>query len=114
MKFIIAILLTALLGYAAPLFLPWWAFVITSGIVGATIHQQPWKAWLAGFLGMFLLWGVWAYMIDSANEHILSTRVAGLLKLGSGTMLVLVTALVGGLLSSVAALAGSFARKSRS
>lgn len=111
MKFIIALVLTALLGYAAPLFLPWWAFVLTSAVVALSIHQKPGKAFASGFLGLFLLWGVHAFILDSANDHMLSGKVAAILPMGGSYMaIILVTAVIGGLLSGFAALSGSFAR----
>ncbi len=113
MKFIVALLLTALLGYTAPLFSPWWTFAITSFVVALAVHQQPVKAFLSGFLGLGLLWGIHAFILDSANEHILSHKIAPILKLGSsGNALILVTALIGALISGFAALSGSFARRS--
>src|SRR5215831_11236486 len=111
MKFIVAILLTALLGYAAPLYFAWWSFAITSLMVAVAIHQKPGKAFLAAFIGLSLLWGLHAAIIDSANDSILSERVAYILPLnGSSMALIWITAIVGGLVSGVAALTGSFAR----
>lgn len=114
MKFISAILLTAFLAYAIGVYgnLPWWLFAITSLIVAVCIHQRPGKAFLAGFLGLFLLWGVLCFMKDAANDHILATKVAGILPLGgSYIVIILVTALVGGLVSGFAAMSGSYLRK---
>ena len=112
MKFFTAILLTALLGFAAPLYLPWWSFAPTSLIVAITVHQKPWKAFVAGFLGILLLWGVHAFILDNANNHILSQKVAQILPLnGSYILLIVITALIGALVSGFAALTGSYARK---
>ncbi len=113
MKFITALLLTALLAFAAGLYgsLPWWSFVVTSFVVSVAIHQKAGKAFLAGFSGLFLLWAVIAVMKDAANDHILSTKVAQVLHLGgSYIVLILITGIVGGLVSGLAALAGSFFR----
>jgi hypothetical protein len=114
MKIITAILLTALLAYAAGLYtvLPWWSFVVTSLVIAMAIHQRPGKAFLSGFLGLFLLWTILAFIKDSANEHILSAKVAQVLPLGgSSIVLILVTGIVGGLVSGLAALTGSYIRK---
>lgn len=116
MKFITALLLTALLAYAAGLYgtLPWWCFVITSFLVSVAIHQKAGKAFLAGFLGLFLLWVSIAAMKDIANEHILSVKVAHILPLGgSSVALIFLTGLLGGLVSGLAALTGSFFRQSK-
>ncbi len=112
MKFFVALLLTALLGYAAPLYLPWWSFAVTSLIVALVVHQKPWKAFVSGFLGLFFLWAVYAFILDNANDHILSQKVAQILPLGgSYILLILISALIGALVSGFAALTGSYARK---
>jgi hypothetical protein len=114
MKFIVSILLIAFLAFVAGLFtqLPWWIFVISSFIVSTLLHQTPGKSFLSGFLGLFLLWVVLAFIKDSANEHLLSAKVALILPLGgSYMMLILVTGIIGGLISGLAALTGSFVKK---
>ena len=114
MKFIIALVLTALLGYLFPMFLPWWSFAITSFLVAAFIRQRPWKSFLAGFIALLLLWGIYATAIDSANQHILSTKVAQILPFkGSYLALTVATAIIGGLLSGMAALTGSYLYQER-
>lgn len=112
MKFIVVVLLTALLGYAAPLYSAWWSFAVTSFIIALFVHQKGGAAFAAAFLGMFLLWTIMAMIIDSANDGILSQKIATLLPLGgSSVMLILVTAFIGGLVSGFAGLTGSLARK---
>jgi hypothetical protein len=114
MKFFSSLLLTALLSYAAGLFqaLPWYSFVFTALLVAIAVHQKPWKAFLAAFLAQALLWTALALMLDIPNEHILSTKVASVLPLGgSYIVLIIVTAVVGGLVSGLAALTGSYLRK---
>src|SRR5690349_5656294 len=111
MKFITAILLTALLGYAITLYFSWWSFAVTSLLVSIIIYQKPGKAFLAGFLALSLLWGTHAAILDSANDSILSQKIAYILPLnGSSMALIWITAIIGGLVSGLAALTGSFAR----
>src|ERR1051326_1585026 len=112
MKFIVAIILTALLAFAGALFFPWWIIAITSFVVGLLIHQRALKAFLAGFLGLFLLWGLQAFYIDSKNNHLLSHKVSQILNLGgSPYVLIIVTAFVGAFVGAFAALTGSFLRR---
>src|SRR6476620_11767869 len=95
MKFIIVVLLTALLGYAAPLYFTWWSFAVTSFIIALVVQQRAWVAFAATFLGLLLLWAIMALMIDSANDHLLSQKIATILPLhGSSELLILITALV--------------------
>jgi hypothetical protein len=113
MKFITATLLTALLSFISGLFLPWWCISIAALCVAAIIHQKAGKAFLAGLLGVFLLWAGLAWWMDMKNNGVLSHKVASILPLGGNSWaLILVTGLVGGLVGGVAAITGSFLRSS--
>lgn len=112
MKFIVSIIVTALLSLAAGFYLPWWSLAAAAFIVAALIPQKPWKAYLSGFLGLFLLWGILAFWIDMKNQHILSQKMAQVFPLGgSWILLILVTALVAAIVAGFAALTGSYVRK---
>jgi len=112
MKFAIALIVTALLSFAAGLYMPWWSLALAAFAVAALIPQKPWLAWLSGFLALFLLWGGLALFIDIRNLHILSQKMAQLLPVGgSVALLILLTAFVGALVAGFAALTGSFLKK---
>ena len=112
MKLFISILITALLSFVAGLFLPWWSIAPAALVVALCIHQSPFRSWLTGFLALFLLWGGLAFGIDTKNQHVLSTKLAEIFYLGgSSFLLILVTALAGGLVAGFAALTGSYIRK---
>ena len=82
-----------------------------SFLVAVLVAQRPGKAFLAGFLGLFLLWGCVALWLDIRNKGVLSGRIGELLGLGNNSMLlILVTALLGGLVAGFAALSGSYLR----
>jgi hypothetical protein len=112
-KLITSILLTILLAFAIGLFeFPWWSFAVTTIAVFAAIPQHPGKSFLAGFISIFCLWAVLALKIDIANEHLLSQKVASILPFkGNYTLLILVTATVGGLVAGFSATTGSLLRK---
>lgn len=113
MKFFTALILTALLAFIAGLFLPWWCMAPVAFAVAALVHQKPLKAFLSGFLALFLLWGGLAFWIDLKNNHILSKQVAELIKLGESSFaIIIVTGLVAGLVTGFAALSGSYLRSS--
>jgi hypothetical protein len=112
MKLIVSILLIALLGFVAGLHLPWWGIAVAAALVNVLLPLRPGLAFLSGFIGIFLLWGVLSWGIDSANGSILSQRIAQILPLGgSSVLLILVTALVGGLVGGMAALSGSYLKR---
>lgn len=115
MKFISAIILTALTGYVAGIlsFSPWWGFAVTTLLIALLVHQKAGKAFLSGFLGIFLLWAGLAYWMDDQNNGILSHKIAQILPLnGNSLLLILVTGVVGGLVAGFAAMSGSFLRAS--
>jgi len=114
MKFLVAILLTGLFAFIAGLYLPWWSIAIAALIVAVLVHQKAGKAFIAGFLGIFLLWGALAWWINMKNEGILATKIASVLPLGgSATLLILVTACIGGLVAGLAAMSGSYLRATK-
>ena len=111
MKFLTATFLTALLAFISGLFLPWWGIAITSLLVALLVHQKAGKAFLAGMLGVLLLWVGLAWWIDMKNNGVLSKKVAAVLPLGGNALLlILLTGIVGGLVAGFAAMSGSFLR----
>jgi hypothetical protein len=113
MKFILSIVLVALVTYAIGIYgnLPWWSFVVTNLIIAIALPIKPIQSFLAGALGVGALWAGLAFGIDMANNHILSSKVAQILPLGGSYIaLIIVTAFVGALLGGLASLTGSFVR----
>ena len=107
MKFVLTTLLTALFSFIAGLYLPWWSISIIAFLSALLIQPRIGLGFLAGFTGVFLLWALLAFWIDSANESILSHKIAQLFPLGgSSLLLILVTAFVGGLVGGFAAMGG--------
>jgi len=114
MKFLISIILIALLSFAVGLYLPWWSLALVAFLVAILIHQRAGKSFLTGFLALFFLWGIMAFVIDQQNQQILSAKVSQMLPLGgSGIALILVTGLIGGLVAGFAAMSGSYLRTVR-
>jgi hypothetical protein len=112
MKFIVCIVLTALLSFAAGFYLDWWSVALASFIVASLIQQKPGKAYLSGFLGVFLLWAGLAGWIDVQNQGILANKMAEIFPLGGSVfLLILVTAIVGAIVAGFGALTGSYLRK---
>ncbi len=113
MKFIVSILLIALLSVAACLYLPWWSIGIVAFIVAALIPQKPFKSFLTGFIALFLLWGLLSWYISSNNNHLLAHKVSlVILKTDSPFILIIATAIIGALVAGFAALSASYVRRS--
>lgn len=114
MKFLVSILLIALSGFAMGLYLPWWTVSIAGFLVSFLLYQKPLTALLTGFLGIFFLWASITIVRSSANEHILAHRMSiFILKNDSPFMLIMVSALIGGLIGGMGALSGSLLRRIR-
>jgi hypothetical protein len=113
MKLTVAIILTALLSFVAGLYLPWWSIAIAAFVSVLLIPLRRSRAFLAGFLGVFILWSLLALWIDIKNQGILSTKVAQIFPLGgSSFLIILVTAIIGALVGGFAALSASYLRRS--
>jgi len=111
MKFFVSLILTAFLSFAACLYLPWWSIAIVAFLVAALIPQRPGKAFLAGFIALFLLWGGLSFWLSTRNDHILAHKISlVVLKIDSPYFLIACCALIGGLVAGMAALTGSFLR----
>jgi len=107
MKLLIKIILIALLALLLEMFMPWWSIAIAAFAVELAMGQPKGKAFLAGFLGIFILWFTNAFVIDMQNEHILASKVANILPVGGSVIvLILVTAVIGGLVGGLAAATG--------
>jgi hypothetical protein len=111
-KYVLSILVTALLAFVTGLYMPWWGIAIAAFLVSAAIPQKPAFSFLSGFLGVFLLWEVLAWWIDSKNNGILSQKIASILPLGgSSVLLIVITSIIGALVAGFSALAGSYLRR---
>ena len=111
-KYVLSILVTALMAFVAGLYTPWWGIAIAAFVVSAAIPQKPAFSFLSGFLGVFLLWEVLAWWIDNKNNGILSQKISTLIGLGgSSVLLIVVTSIIGALVAGFAALAGTYLRR---
>lgn len=102
------ILITAFL---LNLFLPWWSIAIPGLIFGYWFNHKALPSFYWGFLALFLLWGGQALYIHLANDGILSSRIAEMLSVGSPILVVLITGILGGLLSGLATLTGALVKE---
>ena len=112
MKFIVSLLLTAVLSFLVRLYFPWWSIAIVALAVAALIPQKPLAAFFAGFFALFLLWLVLSAWISNANGHVLAHKISMIiLKMDNVYLLMLASAFIGGIVAGLAALTGSFLRK---
>lgn len=114
MRFLVSVLLIVLFSYLTGRLLPWWSIAIVCFVIALLIPQSIWRSFGAGFLGIFVMWGLLALWIDVQNKHILSQKIANIFPLGgSSILLILVTALIGALAGGFAAMSGASLRPVR-
>ena len=109
-KVLLKIILTAVLAYLLQTILPWWSVVIASFSISFIISTKGLSSFLGGFLGIGILWFALATITDHQTDSILTDRVAGIFSLPNSELLILITAIIGGLAGGFGALTGSYLR----
>lgn len=108
---ILGIVTIIILGGILHQILPWWSIVIAAGIVGLIFSENATVSFTYGFLGVVLLWGVTAFLLDSENAGLLSRKMGEIFG-GIGSIgMVCATAFLGGLLGGFGAMTGTLGRK---
>ena len=110
---IILFLLIALNAFFLNLVLPWWSVALPGLFFGYRMHVTPIRAFGIGFFAVFLAWGVHALYIHIASAGVLSVRIAELFGLKQDWILIVITAVIGGMLSGFAPLTSSLLSQSR-
>ncbi|MCX2745178.1 hypothetical protein OO013_14960 [Mangrovivirga sp. M17] len=90
-------ILVGVLVYFLHPFLPWYSPMIFSIIVFAAIEMKLGNVFAAAFFGSVLASLILTFQIDTANEAILSSRMAGIFDLTSSIYLHVITALIAGI-----------------
>lgn len=106
MKFIIKTLLIAVFGYIAGIYYPFWSLAIVAFVMSLIVRTSTWLGFLAGFIAIFILWTTHAVVIDQATQALLTTRVATVFSV-SNPVLILLTGIIGGIVSGLGAASGS-------
>ncbi|MGK7394569.1 MAG: hypothetical protein ACNS62_08345, partial [Candidatus Cyclobacteriaceae bacterium M3_2C_046] len=108
MKFLLQLVVVASLSYLGEMFFPWWIVVVTSFLAGLLIPTKGLNAFLSGFLGLGLLWMIYAWIIDLRSESLLTLKVAELLNLNQAILLVVIAGFVGAILGGLGCLTGNY------
>lgn len=101
-----AALLLIILSIITQLFLPWWSISIAAAIVGYTMLRKRLQAFLTGFFSIFLVWTVYALIINAQNSGILAARIAEMMSVPSPILLPLISGILGGITGGVSTWAG--------
>lgn len=107
LKVILKIGFTAVLAFLFQTIFPWWSVVIASFLISLIISTKGFSSFMAGFIGIAMLWFFMATIVDIKTGSILSERVAAIFTLPNTWSLIIVTAIIGGLAGGFGALTGS-------
>ncbi len=110
MKYIFGIAGIIILGFITQSFFAWWTIALVAAIIGASIKLNNIQSYLVGFLGVFLLWGAYAFFLNNANDGILARKMGALFGGLETFQMVLITALLGGIVGGFGALTGRLGR----
>src|SRR5690606_40164025 len=109
-KFVIQVVVIALLAYMLELFLPWWSVAIAAVFVGLFLRSDA-NFW-AGFCGIGALWLSAAVIIDLTSSGNLAEKVAAIMHINE-TLLIIVTTLIGALVGGMASYTGSLVTRKK-
>jgi hypothetical protein len=108
----IQILVIAIISLLAQLVLPWWSIAIVALAVCYWRSSGVGNAFWYGFTGIALVWLVYALLIHVRTDGIFTGRMSQLLfKTDGSVVLILVSAVLGGLVGGLAGLSGYFIRQ---
>jgi hypothetical protein len=105
MKNAIALLLIPFLGWLFTAFGPWY-LIIAAGFFGGLIVAHQWRALLIGFFSGTLLWALQLMLLEQGSASDLPSRMAQLIGLPSSTYLIIITVVLGGIVTGLGAAAG--------
>lgn len=105
------IILIAITAWILGLFLPWWSLAIPCLILGAWLGKSGGRSFLIGFTGIALLWLLQSIFIHFANGGVLTARIAELFSLPDPVLVLLLTAVVGGMAGGLSTMTGFYFRE---
>jgi hypothetical protein len=105
-------LIILILSFVSSYFLPWWVAALIAFLAALFIGKTSGRSFWSGFGAIFILWVILALLKSIPNDNILAGRVIQLFPLPHNWILLLIiTALIGGLVGGLAALSGILTKK---
>jgi hypothetical protein len=105
-------LIILILSFISSYFLPWWVAALIAFLAALFIGKTSGRSFWSGFGAVFIVWIILALLKSTPNDNILAGRVIQLFPLPHNwILLLLITALIGGLVGGLAALSGILTKK---
>ncbi|MDB5281942.1 MAG: hypothetical protein JWO06_1017 [Bacteroidota bacterium] len=106
-NFFLSVIFIAVAAAIFQMFGHWWVIALVAFAIGYLIELKSYLSFLSGFLGIFLLWTLYAAGISHGNHDLLAKKVSELLPFhGHVYLLIIATGTVGGLVGGFASLTG--------
>jgi hypothetical protein len=106
MKFLLKFIVIGILAYLFEQILPWWSIGLAAFLGGMIFKSRGLNAFLAGALGVGLVWLWIAWRIDYETNSILTNKIAALLQLENKNFLIAITVLLGSIVGALSAWTG--------
>jgi hypothetical protein len=106
MKFLVKFIIIGILTYVFEQFLPWWSIALAAFLGGMIFKTRGLNAFLAGALGVGLIWLWFAWRIDYQTDSILTIKIAGIFQLENKNLLIAITVLLGSIIGAFSAWTG--------
>ena len=107
MKLIIRIILIGAITYFISPFSGWWVCMGAAFIVLFVSPSSGLNSFIAGFLGVGLVWMGHAWSLDVANKSAFSLKIGEIMGINDPIYLVLATGAIGGIAGGFSALTGT-------
>ncbi|MEO9869219.1 hypothetical protein [Ekhidna sp.] len=111
MKLIIRLIIIGALTYLLSPISGWWICMVIAFVVCYISQSSGLNAFVAGFLGVGLVWMGHAWKLDVKNESSFSSVIADIMQLSDPIFLIFATGLIGGLAGGFASLSGTTFRQ---
>ena len=109
-NFWIVLLVLVLACHFTSLILPWWSFAAVIGLSLFIIRFPVKKAFLLGFLTVFITWLIWSIWMYQTNATVLTPKIGALFGGLSPMPLISILSILGGLIGGFAGWAGASLR----
>ena len=108
MKFITQLFAIALIAYLLGSIVPYWVLMIVIGAVSAWFRGPAFLAFIAGALGVAIVWIVVPLFIWSSSGSDLPDKFSTIMGFSNGTFLIGITGIMGFLIGGSSSLTGNF------
>ena len=110
MKHLLQLIIILGLGWFIQQHSPWWTMAVVGALAAFTFHKRRWTSFMIGLIGGGILWFIPAYLANLENNGLLAQKIGILFGGLSPNLLLLLTALIGGITTGLGAWTGSAGR----